>query len=204
MTELKPPISALIFDLGGVIIDIDFSRVFEVWVSYAREDPIKISNRFSMDEAYARHEIGEIHYTKYFSSLRQSLKIDITDQEFIQGWNEIFKGEMPGIAVLLENIAARYPVFAFTNTNHLHQSVWSDRYQSVLKPFTKIYSSVKIGLRKPEARAFKYVIDDCGFNPENILFLDDSLDNVLGAKAAGLQAAHVKSTAEVWSTLKAL
>ncbi|NND75455.1 MAG: hypothetical protein HKN44_10670 [Ilumatobacter sp.] len=77
---------ALLFDLGGVVIDIDFTRAFDVWAERSRTDPSEISFRFSMDEAYRLHEIGQIDSSRYFESLRGSLAIDLPDRDFLDGW----------------------------------------------------------------------------------------------------------------------
>ena len=69
-------VSALLFDLGGVVIGINFDHVFTAWASYAHEPAEVIKERFTFDEFYKRHERGEIDGQQYFSSLRRSLGIN--------------------------------------------------------------------------------------------------------------------------------
>src|SRR5260370_21933785 len=92
---------ALLFDLGRVVIDVDFTRTLNYWAQNAGLAPADIIARFSMDEAYKRHEVGAIEAEAYFASLRTSLGIDISHTQFLEGWNEIFVGEMAGISQLL-------------------------------------------------------------------------------------------------------
>ena len=69
------------FDLGGVVIDLDFGRAFKIWALRAGCDPGLIGERFSIDDPYEQHERGEMSASSYFAALRRSLDIGITDEE---------------------------------------------------------------------------------------------------------------------------
>ncbi|MEI9992358.1 MAG: HAD family phosphatase [Rhizomicrobium sp.] len=199
---MSRPVEALLFDLGGVMTEIDFVRITARWAMHAGEPHRAIHARFTHDEAYERHERNEISAGEYFASLRNSLGIDLTDAQFLDGWNAIFAGIVPGFPDLLARAAARLPVYAFTNTNRAHEACWSVRFADDLKPFRKIFVSSTIGLRKPEKAAFDHVTREIGVPPARILFFDDSLANVEGARAAGLQAVLVRSNADVAAALE--
>ena len=85
---------ALLFDLGRVVLDIDFSKVVASWAGHAGCEPARLVGRLSPNEAWKRHERGEISDAAFFEGLRASLGIDITDIQFLEGWNAIFAGEM--------------------------------------------------------------------------------------------------------------
>jgi HAD superfamily hydrolase (TIGR01509 family) len=195
---------ALLFDLGGVVIDIDFNRVIARLAFHAGVDPTDLKGRFVPDMPYRQHEIGKLSDEAYFVSLRQMLGIDISDAQFLDGWNAIFIGEMPGIAVVLEQVAAKMPLFAFSNTNKPHVQHWSKHYEAVCRHFTEIFLSSTIGLRKPDAAAFDYVVAAIGMPAERIVFFDDVLENVEGAKACGLRGVHVATRSTVAETLAPL
>ena len=195
---------ALLFDLGNVVIDIDFNRAFARWAEHAGCDAGEVRARFSVDEACRRHEIGQISDHEYFANLRISLGIDLSDAEMLDGWNAIYIGETPGVSDLLARAASRIPLYAFTNTNPAHMAYWSAHFAGAVSHFRKIYVSSTIGLRKPDAAAFRFVSDDIGVRPERIVFFDDSLANVEGARACGLQAVHVRSPADVTRALAAV
>src|SRR3990172_1596824 len=99
--ELTARIHALLFDLGGVIVEIDFNRVFAIWSEHSGMPAAVIRSRFVFDAAYRAHERGEISAAAYFGSVRESLGIRISDAQFFAGWDAIFVGEVPGIAALL-------------------------------------------------------------------------------------------------------
>ena len=195
---------ALLFDLGNVVFEIDFERAMACWARHARCETDLLRQRFAHDLPYRLHEIGKIGIADYFASLRTSLGIELSDGQFLEGWNAIFLDEVPGIAAALAQAAARMPVFAFSNTNPAHEACWAGRYGGTLAHFRKVFVSSTIGLRKPDAAAFRFVVGDIGVPAERIVFFDDSLSNVEGARACGLQAVHVMSHADVAGTLAAM
>ena len=199
-----PSVRALLFDLGGVVIELDIGRAFQRWASRAGCDPATIAERFSFDDDYGRHERGEISASDYFAALRQSLGIDLSDDEFIEGWNDVYLGLIPGIAELLCIAQEHLPLFAFTNTNPTHKSAWEVLYANDLKPFRAIFVSSDLGVRKPDPDAFSLVASHMGFEPTEVLFFDDSLKNTEGARTAGMQGVLVASITDVRRALSRL
>ena len=116
---------ALLFDLGRVVLDIDFSKVVASWAGHAGCEPSQLVARFSPDETWKQHERGEISDAAFFESLRASLGIDISDVQFLEGWNAIFAGEMPGIGAMLARAGKLLPLYAFSNTNGAHVAHFS-------------------------------------------------------------------------------
>jgi HAD superfamily hydrolase (TIGR01509 family) len=195
---------ALLFDIGRVVLDIDFDRVMQIWAGHAGCAPADLTARFAVNDSFRHHETGHIDDAAFFGALRQSLGIGISDAQFLEGWNAIFAGEMPGVAPLLSRAAARMPLYAFSNTNPAHVAHFSTAYADVLGHFREIYLSSSIGLRKPAAEAYHHVVSAIGVPASRIVFFDDSADNIAGARAYGLTAVHVKSSDDVASALAAL
>jgi putative hydrolase of the HAD superfamily len=194
----------LLFDLGRVVLDISLDRVIARWAARAGCTPDELTGRFVVDDSFKHHETGKIDDAAFFAHLRQSLGIDISDDQFLEGWNAIFTGEMPGIAPLLANAAKRIPLYAFSNSNPAHVAHFSTAYADVLSHFREIYLSSSIGLRKPDAEAYDHVVQAIGVPASRILFFDDSAANIEGARARGLGAIHVTSTDDVARALSAL
>lgn len=199
---MSEPVEALLFDFGNVVVDVDFARVTARWAQHAGCDAEAVRSRYAHDEAYKRHERGEIDIDAYFAALRASLGIDISDAQFLDGWNAIFGGVIAGIEEQLR--AVRLPAYLFSNTNPAHEAFWVREYADTLRPFRKLYVSSRIGHRKPERAAFDFVARDMGVAPGRILFFDDALENIEGARRAGLQAVHVRSNADVTAALAEL
>ncbi len=195
---------ALLFDLGRVVLDIDFSKMVASWAGHAGCEPSQLVARFSPDETWKQHERGEISDAAFFEGLRASLGIDISDVQFLEGWNAIFAGEMPGIGAMLARAGTRLPLYAFSNTNGAHVAHFSRAYADLLGHFREIYLSSTIGLRKPEAAAYDHVVNAIGVPASRILFFDDSAENVAGARSRGLSAVHVRSPDDIATALAAL
>lgn len=195
-------VDALLFDLGGVVIDIDWRRVFHAWADAARIPADAIAGRFSFDEPYEAHERGEIGPDEYWPHLRSALGVALADSELLAGWNRLFVAPVPGMRVLLERLAQSYPLYAFSNTNQAHVAFWRPRYGDLLAPFSAVYCSCDIGARKPDPAAFLEVAKRIGIAPEKIGFFDDHPANVQGAREAGLLAQEVHSAANVRAALQ--
>jgi putative hydrolase of the HAD superfamily len=195
---------ALLFDLGRVVLDIDFNKALVCWAGHAGCEPAHLLGRFARDEIYQRHETGEIDDAEFFAALRTSLGVGLSDAQFLEGWNAIFAGEMPGIAPLLERAAQRVPLYAFSNTNGAHIEHFSQVYAELLGHFREIFLSSMIGLRKPDAAAYDHVVKAIGVPAHRIVFFDDLAENIEGARARGLTAVHVTSPEDVADALAAL
>ena len=204
-----PPLSpgaadALLFDLGRVVLDIDFNKTLECWAGHADCEPAHLIGRFARDDIYQRHETGQIGDAEYFAALRASLGVHLSDAQFLEGWNALFAGEMPGIAALLERAAQRLPLYAFSNTNPAHAEHFSQAYAGVLGHFREMFLSSAIGLRKPDAAAYDHDVKAIGVPASRIVFFDDLAENIDGARACGLTAVHVTSPDDVAHALAAL
>jgi FMN phosphatase YigB (HAD superfamily) len=195
---------ALLFDLGRVVLDIDFNNTLARWAGDAGRVAADLAARFPRDETYLRHERGETGDAEFFAGLRTALGVDLSDAQFLEGWNAIFVGEMPGIAKLLARAAKRVPLYAFSNTNPAHAEYLAKTYPGVLGHFREIFLSPAIGLRKPDAAAYDHVVKAIGVPAARIVFFDDSADNVAGARSSGLQAVQVTSPDDVANALDAL
>ena len=195
---------ALLFDLGRVVLDIDFNKAVACWAGHAGCTPAALVARFVREESYRHHEVGKIDDAAYFESLRQSFGFKLSDAQLLEGWNAIFAGEMPGIAPLLARAAKRLPLYAFSNTNNAHVEHFSVAYADVLGHFREIFLSSTIGLRKPDAEAYDHVVKAIGVPAQRIVFFDDSADNIEGARSRGLIGVHVTSPDDVARTLAEL
>lgn len=199
-----PPIEAVLFDLGGVLIQIDFPRAFDAWATHAGVPAAQLAARFRFDADYARHETGALDAAGYFAALGRTLGIELPPAQWLAGWNALLAAEMPGMRALIGRLAATgMPLFLFSNSNEVHRQCWSARHAGLLQPFRAVFVSSDLGLRKPDSAAYAEVIRRMGVAPERVLFLDDLEANVAGARAAGLRAHRVDSSAEVARTLAA-
>ena len=199
---MSQPIKVLLFDLGGVVIDISFDNGLGVWSNYSNIDPSILKSRWSQNEAYEQHERGEITGTEYFESLRKSLGINLSDDEFIEGWNAIMIGQISPTVQLLKDLENKIPLYAFSNINTTHFAELTKTYSAALTSFEEIYCSFKMGMRKPELDSYRFVASEMNCNLNEILFFDDTEINVSVAEELGMQAVLVNSSDDVLNAVK--
>ncbi|MBB1091227.1 HAD family phosphatase [Rhodopseudomonas palustris] len=195
---------ALLFDLGGVVIDFDLARTLKAWAVELGNDPSAMLATLARNDTFHRYETGHVTDAEFFASVRAALRLDLSDDQLREGWNAIFVGEIAGIAPLLARAARRLPLYALSNTNDAHIAHFSERYSGLLKPFRELFLSSQIGLRKPNAEAYDFVVNAIGVAPSRIVFFDDLAENIEAARKRGLQAVHVRSSADVAQALDQL
>jgi putative hydrolase of the HAD superfamily len=199
----QPP-CALLFDMGGVVIDIDFDRAFSAWQDKSELSVDEIRNIFTFDLQYQRHERGEITASAYYDHLADILQLENNHDYIAAGWNAIFVSEIAETVAMVRAVRSSIPCYAFTNSNAAHAVTWRTRFTNVIDSFDRIFSSHEIGLRKPEPRAFAHIAELIGVPLESLVFFDDLLENVESAAAAGLASVHVRGPSDVRLTLESL
>ena len=197
-------VKALLFDMGGVVLTVNFDRVFQAWAEFSTLDAQTIKSRFKMDYHYQQHEIGKINSAEYFDHVRKTLLLSATDSEIAEGWNAIFGTEISECLDAIDSIRNTIPVYGYTNTNRAHQIYWEQQFPRIHNTFEKVFISNEIGLRKPDAEAFEYVLEQIGIQAEALLFFDDTAENIEGAKQLGIQTALVTDPDSVLSVLEVL
>jgi glucose-1-phosphatase len=195
-------IQALLFDLGGVVLEIDFERAFAAWAGFAGVGMPEIREQFRFDEAYRQHERGELDGAGYFEHLSRLLNIKLADAQWLHGWNRILMSPIAGMLPLLTELGKRLPIFMFSNTNALHVQCLRLNYLELLAPFRQVFVSSQLGMRKPETAAFLKVASLMEVSAQSILFFDDLAENVAGARIAGMSSVQVDSIDDVLRGLR--
>ena len=199
-------VQALLFDLGGVIVDIDLQRVLQPWAAYSALTLDDIRAAFTQDTPYQQFERGEIPAAAYYDHLAQTLRLSASHAQIEAGWNAIFKGEITATVQRLQALRTRHgsrlPLYGFSNTNAAHQQAWPATCPNVNTLFDCLFTSHTLGLRKPEPAAYRQVVQHIGLPASSVLFFDDSPTNVDAARAAGLQAVRVHGPTDVAQALQ--
>ena len=108
MSEIR----ALLFDLGGVVIEIDFDRVLKRWEGISALSFDELKAKFQFDVAYEQHERGEIDAVAYFAHLRDILQLAGSDYEIAAGWNSVFVSDLPTVRAVIAAAREHVPTFA--------------------------------------------------------------------------------------------
>ena len=195
---------AVIWDLGNVVFDVSFDRVFQSWGKACGQDIEKIKKGFSFNELFNQFERNEISATDFRISVCQAINIKLTDEDFDEGWCDLYMEVRDEMDKLLPALKNRYKLVALTNTNIIHNKVWRVKYAAILKYFDKIFSSHEMLVRKPEEQAYKIVLDYLRCEPEEVVFLDDNIDNIEGAQKLGIKSILVTSQQQMKKELQLL
>ncbi|MBT6277817.1 MAG: HAD-IA family hydrolase [Chromatiales bacterium] len=193
----QPPVRAMLFDFGNVVIDIDTHRTLRAWAEYSPHTAAEMASLFVADEVYERHERGEIKETEFYAHMRNTLSLETSDDAIIAGWNRLLVEPFDETVQVISKINRRIPCYGLSNTNRTHILEMERRFEAVLGLFAKPYLSADMGMRKPESAIFEAVCAGIGESPENILFFDDSPINIDAAQALGFQSVLVKESADV-------
>lgn len=181
-----------IFDLGNVIVDIDFNRVLGVWSDLGRVPLATLQSHFHMGASFEQHERGEISDEQFATSLCDELGLALSFEQFSAGWQAIFIGvRAETIAIMNQLRQQGERVVILSNTNRLHCGFWPGEYPQVQQAADKIYLSQEMGMRKPEPRIYQQVLEDEGFSAAEAVFFDDNLANIEAARALGIHSIHV-------------
>jgi FMN phosphatase YigB (HAD superfamily) len=198
----REDIDALLYDFGGVIIEVDFDRVFARWSELSGLPMEQVKARFRHGEEYNAHERGRLPAHEFYGWVRRAIGFELTDAQIAEGWMRVLGPEIAPTVALIHRLEGRIPQYLFSNTNVEHHDVWAPRHAKALAPIARAFISCHIGLRKPEPEAFAHVAREIGVAPGRILFFDDTAPNIEGARQAGLQAVHVRSPEDVANAVR--
>ncbi len=190
-----------IFDMGNVIIDIDFKRVLGVWSNLSGTPLATLSERFSMGEVFQKHERGEISDEEFAAELSHEMGIALSFEQFSLGWQAVFVGLRTEVIDIFKRLREQgHRVVVLSNTNRLHLNYWPAHYPEIAANTDALYLSQDLGMRKPEPRIFEYVLGQEGVTASQAVFFDDVIENVEAARLMGIEAVLVedKTTAPAW------
>ena len=184
--------SVLVFDLGGVLVDTSgFDRLNELLGT-----PIALSalkDAWLVSPAVRRFELGISSPEEFARSLVGEWGLACQPRDFLAEFAAWPKGLYPGVTELLTQLRQRYKVVCLSNSNVLH---WA-RMRGFLEHFHLALSSHLLGLIKPDPACFNRALQECGVPATAVAFFDDSLANVVSARALGIRGIHVSGFAQV-------
>lgn len=189
-------IQALIFDLGGVIIDLDQAATYRDF-SYLSGKPIEKVQELAKGESFfADYEMGKIDDPTFRANIREALGILHSDEEIDAVWNAMIKSIKRERLALIGKLNQRYDCYVMSNTNdiHLRHIMRIGDYVapagSMSALFRQMYFSQELGVAKPDVAAWQPILDDHQLDPATALFIDDKLENIEGAAKLGIQGYH--------------
>ena len=188
----------IIFDLGGVIIDIDYNLAATAFKKLGIVDFDSFYSKAKQSSLFDEFEKGLISNAEFRTALRQYLPPAISDQQIDDAWNAMLIGIPSHRVDFLKEVAKHYRIFLLSNTNRIHIEAFSQYndekfgkgyFESI---FEYCYFSSDIAMRKPDAEIFEFVLSENGLRKEETIFIDDSIQHIQGALNTGLHAELLK------------
>jgi|TARA_B110000881_G_scaffold220145_1_gene244213 epoxide hydrolase-like predicted phosphatase len=210
-------VKVLLFDLGGVIIDIDPSNTINTLRSLSK-DP---SNNFSgLDYRYSKekspllqiffeYEKGNISDDIFRDGIRKIGNIDASNSKIDSIWNSVIVKIYRDLLDIIFSLRNRFKIMILSNTNYIHKKhfnqlvveMYGKRFDEL---FDMVFYSYELGTRKPEKTIYQRVLDDCKFEGSDILFFDDMKENLEASEMVGMKTFHVRDLASIKKFLKTI
>ncbi|MGN6540514.1 MAG: HAD family hydrolase [Ginsengibacter sp.] len=187
----------IIFDLGGVILDVDYNLTRTAFEKLGVTHFDEMYSQANADKLFQKLETGEITDDVFYKEFNRCTGLQLSDEEIRKAWDAMllyFRGKS---LEFLERIRPRYKTYLLSNTNYVHIAAFKQTLHQQIgvrtleEYFDEAFYSCEIGLRKPDAACYEWVLKNLKIQPDETLFIDDSLHNIQGAKKAGLQTIHL-------------
>lgn len=190
-------IKHIIFDLGGVILNIDYQRTIDAFVALGIDDFDAMYSQAAQSNLFDALETGRSTPQEFRDGLRAFLPKGTTDVQIDQAWNALLEDLPAERLQLLDACKQRYGTYLLSNTNSIHYVQYIADLEAVHGLpdmdglFNKVFLSHEVHLRKPDAEIFELVLRDQGIRAEETLFIDDSIQHIEGAREVGIRAHHL-------------
>ena len=191
-------IEAVIFDLGGVILNIDYNLTRAAFEKAGVHNFDEMYSQSNADDLFSKLETGTISEENFYEQIVKRTAIDISPDLIKKSWNAMLLTFREESLDFLEKIKDKYRLFLLSNTNHIHlkelKNIFNkkNRRNSFESYFEKAYYSCDINLRKPDVEIFEWILKENNLAAEKTIFIDDSVQNIEAAKQAGLQTILLK------------
>ena len=192
-------IRLILFDLGGVLYNIEHARTHSALQALQSGDANPIS--FSLEQAnpiFAEFDAGRLNTKEFISGLRDDFLVQATDEEIKNAWNAMLLGLYPDSFSFIEELSKRMPIALLSNINECHHEYVKDECDSLFKHFHHVFLSYEMQRKKPDPDIFHHVIASTGYAPGEILFLDDTPINCTIAQSLGIHSKRINPHSRDW------
>ena len=188
-------IKNIVFDLGGVLVDLDFKSAINGLQKAGFANVKEQLQAFDREGIFQKFELGEMTAEEFRSAIRENSTVTLTDEEVDALWNLMLL-EIPREKLeLILDLRGKYMVYLLSNTNSIHwdyvcKNAFNYRGFRVNDYFEKTFLSFEMHLAKPDKAIFEKMLEDANLLAEETLFIDDSEANCKAAEAIGIHAHH--------------
>ena len=198
-------IKAIIFDLGGVILNIDYDLTIKEFEKLGVLNSTSYYSKNEQKKIFNDLEIGKTSEKEFINAVK--LKTNNANENQIKhAWNKMLLNLPLEKLIFIKSIMCNYQTFLLSNTNSIHISYFKNslsetEWKLFESAFNKIYFSYKIGMRKPSVKIFEYVLKENHLKAKNVLFIDDSIQHINAAQKIGIVTHHLKDSEDLITIL---
>jgi HAD superfamily hydrolase (TIGR01509 family) len=200
----KTDIEAIIFDLGGVILNLNYHATTKAFFDLGFTDFDVLYSQAGQIGLFDKFETGSISEDEFFEELNRLGEKSLNKDLLINAWNEMLLDFNPKAMELIIALRSKYPVYLLSNTNETHYKKFIDIYKNFSGGsdfdalFEKTYYSHLFKKRKPNGETFLSILEDNKLEAQKTLFIDDSIQHVNGASSVGIKSFHLKENLDVF------
>lgn len=198
-------IKAIIFDLGGVLIELDFSNFYNNIIS---QSPLESPQTQIMLEFFRESDLyhqGKMSDKDFYELACDLLQVcELNQSAFYEAFNSIVAHPIPETIELLKEIKEtnKYKLLALSNVNSSHWKYILNKNWEFLEYFDDLVLSYEVHMTKPNPQLYGIAIYKAGVKPEEIIFIDDGFNNVRSAKELGIIGIHYKNVDQLKKELE--
>ena len=191
-------IKHIIFDLGGVLLNIDYTLTEKAFIGAGISNFPKLYSQLQQSDLFDRFEMGQMTREEFITGMQQAAITPITEKQIIDAWNAMLLDFPVRRLQLLQQLRLYYDLFLLSNTNEVHEDAFNEILMNthgipnIGVFFDKVYFSHRVGMRKPMKEIFLRVLNDNDLKPADTLFIDDSPQHIAAAKELGIQTIHLE------------
>jgi HAD superfamily hydrolase (TIGR01509 family) len=179
-------IEAVLFDLGGVLIEVVVAERMLQWCP-ALSDTESLWRRWLDSPTVRRYESGKTTRDAFAKSLIEEFALPVEPDAFLAEFARWPRRLYDDAAPLLAELKPRFRLASLSNTNELHWERFTTEW-NLPSLFHANFPSHDVGRLKPDADYFEHVLATLGVAPQSALFVDDNAVNVEAAARLGIVA----------------
>lgn len=194
---IKEGIKAIVFDYGGVIINIDYQATIDAFNQLGTIEFEELYSQASQSNLFNQIETGQISGQYFINQILDYLPPGTSPNRVVSAWNQMIQDvPVERVELLLRLKKEGYKIILLSNTNEIHIELANRRWalasnQSPEEIFDSVYYSHEVKMRKPNSEIFEFVCSEHQLKPSEVLFIDDSIQHIQGAKSIGINAIHL-------------
>jgi glucose-1-phosphatase len=196
MEQAENKLKNIIFDLGGVLIDLDITLTGKAFSKLGITKPVDETENLRRSDVYSGLETGEISPESFRQEIRRISTLSPSDSSIDAAWNAMLLDFPAARASVLLSLKNKYRLFLLSNSNAIHYTFYSNRFwqdygYEMDSLFEKAYYSFELHVRKPNPEIFLRLLTENGLLAYETLFIDDSFENIQAAAALGLKVYQI-------------